>query len=190
MKLLIGMACFALLAMISVKAYSFEINGRYLNYGNGMINLDNVTHIDPQIRYVVTMPEDQWRVPLSPKHKDQLDDFKEYRTSDMRRVAVIVDVLTWFNPDNLKDLDYYYLEIEGYIKFDNFILTMVPKQTYLKLPSGHDRDRIRTTHREKVTRFFEHIKQFLGSEDKPASRLSKSDSDKISERVYDMITSY
>ena len=146
MKLLVRMTCLVFMIAIPVKVYSFEVNGRYLNYGNGMINMDNVTHIQPRINYVVTLPG------------DQADDyFKQYGTSDVLDSTQMHQLWRWFNVHYMKE-DYYFLEIEAYIKFDDFTLTMIPKQRYLKLPSDQDMERVKALHGgEKFMRFFEHI---------------------------------
>ena len=167
MKLLIRMTCLVLLVAIPVKVYSFEINGRYLNYGAGMINMDNVTHISPKINYVVTLPEDLTK-----------DYFKQFGTSNLLDSIQIRNIQTWFNSAYLNDSDYYYVEIEAYIKFDDFTLTMIPKQRYLKLPSDQDMERVKALHGgHKFMQFFEHIQN--RPEFKSASILSQRDSSEI-----------
>ena len=179
MTFMIGMACFALSAMISVTAYSFEINGRYLNYGNGMINMDNVTHISARINYVVTLPHDQAQ-----------DYFKQFGASNVSDPAQRLNLQRWFNSKYLDDLDYYFVEIEAYIKFDDFTLTMIPKQRYLKLPSDQDMERVRAAYGDhKFMQFFEHI-QNQQNEFKSASILSQSDSSKIHSLLFDLSNGY
>ena len=104
------------------RGFSFEMGRRYLDYGNGMINLDNITYITPQIDYIVTVPGDSLK-----------EYFSNYSTLDMSKNS-ISDVANWFNSDDLSKQDYYFLQIHGYIKFDNFTLTMIKKQTFLKIP--------------------------------------------------------
>ena len=96
---------------------SFEIGGRFLNYGNGMINLDRVTYVKPQIDYYVT---------LAGESSGEL--FTQYGTNDMSRDS-IDGVLSWFQTDALKYYGYYFLRIHGYITFNTFTLTLVDEQT-------------------------------------------------------------
>ena len=110
MKLL-GLMWFVLFVVLPVNTYSFEINGRYLNYGNGMINLDNVTHINPRINYIVTIPEDE-----------TADYFKQFGTSNVSDSSHVLGLYKWFNSESLDKLDYYFIEIEAYVKFDDFTL--------------------------------------------------------------------
>ena len=128
--------------IISSPVAAFELGRRYLDYGNGMINLDNITYITPQVDYIVTVPQD-----------DPNEYIKQFGNRNMSKGA-ISDILTWFEPNNLKALDYYFIQIEGYIKFDDFTLTMVEKQHYLKIPSNRqDMERVRTAKGENFTKF-------------------------------------
>ena len=134
-------------AFIISSTFAFEVGRRYLDYGNGMVNLDNITHINPYVDHIVTLPQD-----------DPTEYFKQFRNSDMSKRA-ISNILTWFEPANLKDLDYYFIQIEGYIKFDNFTLTMVAKQHYLKIPSNRqDMERVRTTNGDNFTKFLQKLR--------------------------------
>ena len=170
------------LLLVAFPAHSFEVNGRYLNYGNGMINLDNVTRIKARINYVVTLPDDQVQ-----------DYFKQFGTSNVSDPAQMHSLQRWFNSEYLDDLDYYLVEIEAHIKFDDFNLTMIPKQMYLKLPSEQDMDRVRAAHSNFI-RFLEHIQTqrnyFDNPEFKSASTLSQSDSSKIRSRLFELSNGY
>ena len=67
---------------------------------------------------------------------------------------------------------------------------MIEKQRYLKLPSGHARERIRAAYGdEKVNRFQEGLTRFLGGAE-PISRLDKSESDKIQSRLTQLSSGY
>ena len=176
-SLVVCVATVLLSSVFLASTHSFEIGRRYLDYGNGMINMDNITHIDPQIRYVVTLPQD-----------DQDDSFKDFRTSDMSKKG-ISNVATWFEPDNLAGLDYYFLEIEGYIKFDNFTLTMVKKRSHLKIPTDQDIERVRAANGEKFTKFLERLQTF-GPEVTSASPMRRTDFVKIRNEVESIAASY
>ena len=178
-SLVVCVATVLLSSFFPAGTHSFEIGRRYLDYGNGMINMDNITHIDPQIRYVVTLPQD-----------DHDHYFKEFRTSDMSKKGMgLSDVPAWFEPDKLAGLDYYFLEIEGYIKFDDFTLTMVKKRSYLKIPSDQDIERVRAANGEKFTKFLERL-QTSRPEVRSASPLRRGDSLQIKLEIAQMAASY
>ena len=88
-----------------------------------MINLDQITYINPQIDYVVA---------LADENPDNY--FEQYGNQDMEHEKISA-VLNWFDPAYLGNTDYYFLQVAGYITFDNFTLTMIKQQTYLKLPT-------------------------------------------------------
>ena len=177
-SLVVCVATVLLSSVFLASTHSFEIGRRYLDYGNGMINLDNITHVDPQITYVVTLPQD-----------DPGEYFKEFRTSNMSQTT-IPGVVRWFEPENLTGLDYYFLEIEGNIKFDDFTLTMVQKRRYLKIPStDQDTQRVRAANGEKFTKFLERLQTF-GPDVTSASPLRRSDFVKIKAEIEYMAASY
>ena len=46
------------LTVSNVYAFEFSFGKKFLDYGNGAINLDNVTHITPSITYRITLASD------------------------------------------------------------------------------------------------------------------------------------
>jgi len=111
----------AYISCIATTATAFEIRlgSKFLDYGNGAINLDNVTHIDPTIDYIITIVED-----------DKEDYFRNFATSNTRDLD---HVTGWFFTAINVD-PYYYYEISSNIKFDLFTLTILSTKRFAKLP--------------------------------------------------------
>ena len=104
-------------------AIEFKFGKKFFDYGNGAINLDRVTYIDHEITYRIT-----WS-------GDPVEEFsKEYGplAATQDNISSTLDLL---DVDNLNNGTlFYYVEIYSSIKFDNFDLTILPKERYLKLP--------------------------------------------------------
>ena len=177
---------------------SFEIGGRFLNYGNGMINLDLVTYVKPKIDYYVT---------LAGETSDEL--FTQYGTNDMSRDSIDA-VLSWFQTDFLKNYGYYFLRIHGYITFDTFTLTMVDEQTFLKLPKNFKFAEQLPSFKRKFIAFLNGLDATVnGTLDKPFSidrdpldhetykklrilerSLDDESASKIQQKIKEMVSSY
>lgn len=100
-------------------ALEVRLGSKFLDYGNGAINLDNVTHIDPNINYIITLAD------------DDLDTyFEDYLSNNPRDLE---DVKSWFDPVVNAD-PYYYYEISSDIKFDLFTLQILGTKRFAKLP--------------------------------------------------------
>lgn len=111
----------AYISCIATTATAFEIRlgSKFLDYGNGAINLDNVTHVDPTIDYIITLVDD-----------DKEEHFRKFATSNPRDLE---DVKGWFFTARNVD-PYYYYEISSYITFDLFTLTTLSTKRFAKLP--------------------------------------------------------
>jgi len=103
-----------------VLAFDISFGKRFLDYGNGAINLDNVTHVVPEHSYRVVYPHD----PVS-------EYSKEYGGVGFAHAG---QTLEFIEPVGLSKLQFYYVEMSTLIKFDLFELTILPKKKYLKLP--------------------------------------------------------
>ena len=100
-------------------ALEVRLGSKFLDYGNGAINLDNITHIDPNINYIITLAD------------DDLDTyFEDYLSNNPRDLE---DVKSWFDPVVNAD-PYYYYEISSDIKFDLFTLQILGTKRFAKLP--------------------------------------------------------
>jgi hypothetical protein len=111
----------AYISCIATTATAFEIRlgSKFLDYGNGAINLDNVMHINPTIDYIITLEED-----------DKEDYFRNYVTSNPRDLE---KVKSWFFTA-INVYPYYYYEVYSDIKFDLFTLTILSTKRFAKLP--------------------------------------------------------
>ena len=100
------------------------------------------------------------------------------------------NLVQWFNPDRLAPLDYYFLEIEGYIKFDNFTLTMIKRRRYLLIPSTEAAlERTKSVNESKFTRFIEGLK-IRGLSKSVHHPLRRIDFDDIGNEVRHMRVNY
>lgn len=112
---------FIFISYVASPAIALEVRlgSKFLDYGNGAINLDNVTHIDPNINYIITLAD------------DDLDTyFEDYLSNNPRDLE---DVKSWFDPVVNAD-PYYYYEISSDIKFDLFTLQILGTKRFAKLP--------------------------------------------------------
>ena len=116
-----NLCCFICISYVASPAIALEVRlgSKFLDYGNGAINLDNVTHIDPNINYIITLAD------------DELDTyFENYLSNNPRDLE---DVKSWF--DLVFNADpYYYFEISSDIKFDLFTLQILSTKRFAKLP--------------------------------------------------------
>ena len=116
-----NLCCFICISYVASPAIALEVRlgSKFLDYGNGAINLDNVTHIDPNINYIITLAD------------DELDTyFENYLSNNPRDLE---DVKSWFDLGFNAD-PYYYFEISSDIKFDLFTLQILSTKRFAKLP--------------------------------------------------------
>jgi len=116
-----NLCCFICISYVASPAIALEVRlgSKFLDYGNGAINLNNVTHIDPNINYIITLAD------------DELDTyFEDYLSNNPRDLE---DVKSWFDPVFNAD-PYYYYEISSDIKFDLFTLQILGTKRFAKLP--------------------------------------------------------
>jgi len=117
------------LPLVAVNAAAFEVNlgDRFLDYGNGAINLDHVTHISPSMQYKLTVASDE---PES--------YFTAYGESNFSNLEAL---LSWFSPEQVAVLQqetFYFYEISATIMFDDFTLTIISDQRFFKIPVSLD----------------------------------------------------
>ena len=116
-----NLCCFICISYVASPAIALEVRlgSKFLDYGNGAINLDNVTHIDPNINYIITLAD------------DELDTyFENYLSNNPRDLE---DVKSWFDLGFNADPSYYF-EISSDIKFDLFTLQILSTKRFAKLP--------------------------------------------------------
>ena len=101
-------------------AFEFTFGKRFLDYGNGAINLDKVTYVVPKYSYRVVYPQD----PVS-------EYSQEYGGTGTSQVE---QTLNFIEPAGLSKLPFYYVEMSNRIEFDNFKLSILSKKKFLKLP--------------------------------------------------------
>ena len=101
-------------------AFEFTFGKRFLDYGNGAINLDKVTYVVPKYSYRVVYPQ------------DSVSEFsKEYGGTG---TSLVEQTMNFLEPAGLSKLPFYYIEMSNRIEFDNFELSILSKKKYLKLP--------------------------------------------------------
>ena len=105
-------------------AFEFSIGKRYLDYGNGAINLNLVRYINPKITYFITFPDDN--------PDEFLNEYILNAPSDINE-----ELSPWFDPIQYSDEVFYYYQIEASIFFDAFELTIIDER-FLKLPSNQE----------------------------------------------------
>ena len=105
----------------SATAFEFSFGKRFLDYGNGAINLDKVTYVRHTLSYRIAL------------QGDPTDEFsKEYTPSANQ--SSIDGSLSFLDPEALKKLQFYYIQISSRIFLDQFELTILSPKTFLKLP--------------------------------------------------------
>ena len=104
-------------------AFEFSVGSRYFDYGNGAINLNRVTHINPKVSYYITLPQDS--------KEDLLKKYGSAATSE----SISKNILPWLEVKKLEKAPFYYVNISTRITFDNFNLTMLKGKDFLKVPS-------------------------------------------------------
>lgn len=99
--------------------------GDWYDYGNGKVNLANVSMIRPRIDYELTLATD----PV----KDVGKDYSEPLTKDA--VERLVGILT---QETLAKQDFYRVRFNIYVMFDTFQLELFKSEDYVKRPSKYE----------------------------------------------------
>ena len=109
-----------LLLPTKINALEFSFGTKFFNYGNGAINLDNVTHITPTWNYNYVYQGDE-----------NFADYSEVPDTQTikGRVAELFDA-SYFN-----SVEYYFFKNSSKIMFDNFTLTVLSESMFLKMPN-------------------------------------------------------
>jgi hypothetical protein len=119
---------FVLQLPTKINAADFSFGTKFFNYGNGAINLDNVTYIVPSWNY---------NYYYQSSTEEPFQDFSE--VPDKNTIAQRVEDLygdgTWGN-----NIDFYFFRNSSQIMFDNFTLTILSEITFFKIPSCVDID--------------------------------------------------
>ena len=127
----------------AANALEFSFGKRYLDYGNGAINLDQVTYIVPEIHQIITFAS------------DNPDNYlRVYGGS----ISDLGEISNWFNESAYSNEKYYYYEIETKLHFDQFELTIIEKMRFLKLPTNQDElDKVLEQHGDNFRVFLERL---------------------------------
>ena len=121
----------------SSNASSFLLGKRFLDFGNGAINLDNVNFVNPRVEYTVGLGSDEG------------DWFRSYASGNFQNIKELV---SWLDPEYRENEDFYVYKYFAYIKFDDFTLTIVPEKTYIKLPAYTVYMQVKETNPEVLTK--------------------------------------
>jgi hypothetical protein len=115
-------ASIIMFAPLEVSAFEFSFGKKFLNYGNGAINLALVAHISPKWDYIYTTPG------------DSVDDIlKMYGEVPFKR-TIKERVKTLFNAKEFEKMEWYYIENNALINFDGFKLTILEGEVFFKMP--------------------------------------------------------
>lgn len=98
-----------------------ENKSGWYDYGNGVVNLDNVNHISAKIVGVSTFDTG----PQENFHKEFVNPLSP---SDIEIIT------SWIAPNSLDGYHFYKWHYEAYIMFDAFKLTLYESKKYLKKP--------------------------------------------------------
>lgn len=107
-----------------VYALEFRLANRFFDYGNGAINLDNVTHITPEISAIITLAS------------DNQDAFLKEYSSNATKQVIEENYLGWLDVSVNDSEPYYYYEFDGKVLFDLFTLQIFDTFRFLKLPQN------------------------------------------------------
>ena len=118
----------------SSNASSFLLGKRFLDYGNGAINLDKVLYINPVVEYSVGLESDEG------------DWFTNYVS---RNFQGIKEIVSWL--EHRENQIFYVYKYSAYIKLDDFTLTIVPEKTYIKLPVFTEYMQVKETNPEALS---------------------------------------
>ena len=121
MNRIIKLSVFLIIVQFSSTAYAqfaqFSFGSKFFNYGNGAINLDNVTHIDLSWDYYYHYQNNG---------EDELIPYSEvpYKNTINNRVTELFGDGSVF-----ENMEFYLLVNSSYIKFDDFTLTVLPENS-------------------------------------------------------------
>ena len=107
----------------SIANAQFSFGSKFFNYGNGAINLDNITYITPTWEYLYHFQNDG---------SDTLTPYSE--VPDSGTINGRIDDL-YGDGSAFEDLDYYFIVNSSNIKFDDFTLTILSETVHFKIPS-------------------------------------------------------
>ena len=140
------MVFFLIVFSNNVYAFEFSFGKKFLNYGNGAINLDLVTYVNPNWNYKYSHPGDDPSIFL----KDYAEDLISEKNIK-NRVSELYDVKVF------ETLDFYFISINTNIKFDNFTLTILPETVFFKIPDCNliDSNQVYSQFYNKTLEYFE-----------------------------------
>ena len=104
-------------------AFEFSIGKRFLDYGNGAINLDNVNHISPELIVHTGF--------YYPDDKETIFEEEEYQLSELE------DLSLYFDPMVFSDEPFFFIDLKASLFFDLLQLLLI-EQTLLKLPTNQE----------------------------------------------------
>jgi hypothetical protein len=110
----------------TASAFQFNLGSRFFDYGNGAINLDNVTHVGSQMAYQIVLPIDS-----------EEEMLKEYEPSVTKNA--IAQTLKFLDPKELDNTEFYYIKIKSRIFFDRFELMILGEEEFLKVPDTEEK---------------------------------------------------
>ena len=109
----------------TIASAQFTFGSKFFDYGNGAINLDNITHITPTWEYFYHFQNDG-----SDTHI--LMPYSEVPTSGT--INGRIDDL-YGDGSAFENMDYYFIVNSSNIKFDDFTLTILSETVHFKIPS-------------------------------------------------------
>jgi hypothetical protein len=104
-------------------AFEFSIGKRFLDYGNGAINLDNVHRISPELIVHTGF--------YYPDDKETIFEEDEYQLSELEDLSLL------FDPMMFSDEPFVFIDLKASLFFDLFQLLII-QQALLKLPTNQE----------------------------------------------------
>ena len=111
-----------LLTGTTASALEFRIGNRFFDYGNGAVNLENVTHVSPSAFGYITLSSDA-----------EENIMKKYSSSEKSKVKE--SWIGWLDAYFDTTEAWYFYELNGEVTFDLFTLRIFDTVRFLKLPS-------------------------------------------------------
>jgi len=124
MNQIIKLSVFIIVMQFSSAANAqFSFGSKFFDYGNGAINLDNITYVDPIWEYYYHYQNNG---------EDQLIPYSEVpnKNTISNRVTELFGDGSVF-----ENMEFYLLVNSSNIKFDAFTLTILPETVHFKIPS-------------------------------------------------------
>lgn len=101
-----------------------ESGAKWYDYGNGKVNLNQVSHIKPNYSYQLTLAS------------DALEDINRNYSEPMTETATD-NILSLLTLEEITKQPFYRIQVKSTVHFDMFELTLFQSEEYIKRPSQY-----------------------------------------------------